>query len=118
LPEVKKVTLAGYGVTEWWPAESYGEGAGILRRVDDIPMKNAMFSPTEVLLDQTKKKGACHGDSGGPAIVLSGDHYYLFGVTSRGYPPNGMDDCTSQSVYTNILSYMDWIADTAAEFRK
>jgi len=61
---------------------------------------------TEVRLNE-KKAGTCNGDSGGPAYILKDGIYYLFGVTSR-----GSELCNDVGVYTNALTYKDWIDET------
>jgi hypothetical protein len=117
LDQIKTVTVAGYGATDYFPGEP-AEGVGTLRRVDDVPVKDIHFTKTEFTLDQSHKKGVCHGDSGGPAVAVINGQYYLFGVTSRPYPNVAMDFCTSGSVFTDILAYSDWIATTAQALRK
>ncbi len=98
------VLLAGYGHTDGVKKS----GSGILRRVI-IKIEDAAFSPTEVLLDQTKGKGACQGDSGGPAYVLEKDgKLSLFGITSRG-EDDPFDTCGVKAVYTNALAYKSWM---------
>src|SRR6185437_2455079 len=95
--------LAGYGITD---AQSQ-DGAGVLRKVDVKISKQ--LGKTEVILDQRDGKGACHGDSGGPAFTADGQ---LWGVTNRGYPDNAPDDCVHYAVYTRIQAYASWIAQT------
>jgi hypothetical protein len=113
--ELKKsepVILAGFGL-------SNGEnetGAGRLRVVE-VPIFDPKFSESEVMLDQTSGKGACHGDSGGPGFINSGGIMYLWGVTSRG-SGNSQDDCAGYSIYTKSTFYLKWIAQAAKELRK
>lgn len=98
------VLLAGFGHTDGI-AKS---GSGTLRRVV-IKIEDPAFSPSEVLLDQTKGKGACQGDSGGPAYVLNKQgKLALFGITSRGEFDDD-DTCGQKAVYTNALAYTAWI---------
>ena len=104
------VTLAGYGITE----AQTTQGAGVLRKVN-VTIAQANYGKTEVVLDQTDGKGACHGDSGGPAFVKMGKNLFLFGVTNRGYPTNAPDDCAHEVVYTNILSQMDFLNSAARQ---
>lgn len=112
LAKDQAVTLAGYGVTGMSPQT----GSGLLRKVT---VKIAGFlGRTEVVLDQRQGKGACHGDSGGPAFVSSGGKLYAWGVTNRGYPDFAPDDCKQMSVYTNINAYRPWITQVIAELRK
>lgn len=108
------VTLAGYGVTQMDP--SGGSGSGILRKVD-VKISNAKFAKTEVLLDQRQGRGACHGDSGGPAEIVRNGVKYLWGVTNRGYPETGPDDCAQFSIYTRITAHQSFINTAAAQLR-
>jgi secreted trypsin-like serine protease len=100
--------LAGYGITN----ASTQDGAGVLREVE-VPISKQL-GQTEVILDQRKGKGACHGDSGGPAFTTDGR---LWGVTNRGYPDNAPDDCAHYAVYTRIEAYADWISATETALR-
>jgi secreted trypsin-like serine protease len=97
------VTLAGYGITDG----AARTGSGLMRKVNSR-IKEARWTPTEVLIDQTNGRGACHGDSGGPAFTNSGSKLLLFGVTSRGIN-DPKDDCSQFAAYTNILSYTQWL---------
>lgn len=78
-------------------------GDGILRHVQ-API--SMVVATEVFLDE-KNGGTCSGDSGGPAYIEKNGQYYLFGITSR-----GTAFCDDAGVYTNALTYKQWIQDT------
>lgn len=50
----------------------------------------------------------CNGDSGGPltarSTALGGNHIVLFGLVSY-----GRQYCNGPTVFTNILSFADWI---------
>jgi secreted trypsin-like serine protease len=113
------VTLAGYGITDGSASardDGTDDGAGVLRKVDTT-IANAHYGQTEVEVDQTLGKGACHGDSGGPAFLMSADgSLLLFGVTSRG-PSNQPDDCASYGIYTNILAHLDFIQQATQALR-
>ncbi len=78
-------------------------------------MDPSKFSDDEVLFQQYKGSGACHGDSGGPAYTkdLSG-HLVVFGVTSRSATAEGGSTCLEGSVYTNTAAYNDFIAKGVA----
>lgn len=57
----------------------------------------------EVHLDQRSKKGACKGDSGGPAYVEWGGQFYFWGISSRVIEwQDGIDTmCERTSVYAD-----------------
>ena len=92
------VTLAGFGYTDGAGKKS----DGLLRKVD-VQVLEA-FNATEVAVDQSLGKGACHGDSGGPAFINVGGVEYVWGVTSRGAGKNGVDDCSLYGIYTKIYA--------------
>ena len=106
------MTLAGFGTSDG----VHGTGAGVLRFVD-VTVQDANYSKSEILIDQTHGKGACHGDSGGPAYIQVNGQYLLAGVTSRGVndPKN---DCSVASAYTSVAYYTSWITRTAKELNK
>ncbi|MBO9666564.1 MAG: trypsin-like serine protease [Bdellovibrio sp.] len=83
------------------------EGPAILKATTVVI--NSIPNDKEVILDQTQGHAACSGDSGGPAFIKVGDEYQLWGATSR----SGLG-CNTDIVYTNVLSYADWIKTTAS----
>lgn len=101
-----EVILAGFGITDG--IAKSGEGTLLETKVQ---IADAQFSETEVKLDQTLGKGACHGDSGGPAYVKMGDRMFLWGITSRGVDDE-QDTCGKFSAYTSVLPYTKWIVKT------
>jgi secreted trypsin-like serine protease len=101
------VLLAGYGIDDGVNKA----GSGRLRYVETT-IENAKYSESEVLMQQRYGKGACHGDSGGPAYVKVRGEWVLFGVTNRGVnDPN--DHCNGSAAYASIPFYMKWIERTA-----
>lgn len=112
LAKGQSVLLAGYGVTGMAPAL----GSGVLRKVS-VNIAGSL-GKTEVVLDQTQGRGACHGDSGGPAFVMSGSSLLVWGVTSRGYPDFAPDDCKQKAVYTNMNAYRAWLTSSAEALRR
>ncbi len=104
--------LAGYGITDGQTQA----GSGVLRQVS-VPVAS-VFSQTEIELDQRGGKGACHGDSGGPAFANTGNGLALWGVTSRGYPNTQAGaTCTMFVVYTEVGAYTDFIAQAEQTLR-
>lgn len=106
----QKVMLAGYGVTTMAPALEGDDGAGVLRDVVTTII-NPNWSSTEILIDESQGKGACHGDSGGPAFIQSNGVLMVIGVTSRGT----VADCTENIVYTSVVAYKDFLRNAAQQ---
>jgi secreted trypsin-like serine protease len=52
-------------------------------------------------------RGACYGDSGGPAIILADDRWLLVGATSRGTASR----CgVSPAIYVDVTAHVSWIS--------
>lgn len=100
----EKVTLAGFGIND----ARRRTGAGKLRKTQ-VPIADVRPGHSEMIVDQSKGRGACHGDSGGPAFVRAGRKIILAGVTNRSYPSSAPDDCRHRAVYTKIPPYRSWI---------
>ncbi len=107
------VTLAGYGLSEYTFDPTSGKklsskGAGLLRMVDGVKIISVLATGEEITFDQSQGKGACHGDSGGPAYFVDANGAtWLVGVTSRG--GSQIDRCDGTSIYTGVIGYTDWI---------
>ncbi|WP_413559234.1 S1 family peptidase [Bdellovibrio sp. HCB209] len=84
------------------------ENESILKKTDVTVIQP--FGETEVALDQTQGKGACHGDSGGPAFINVNGTEYLWGVTSRGTGKDGIDDCSNYAIYTKVHAEWNFIS--------
>lgn len=141
----KSVTLAGYGLTEvvktkvdpktypdfekavkehvvqchYVSGECFtleNKNENILKKTDVTVI--APFGDTEMDLDQTKGKGACHGDSGGPAFVEVEGTQYVWGVTSRGTGQGGIDDCSEVATYTRVKPHAKFIQMAAQYLQK
>jgi hypothetical protein len=114
--EVKKgdsAILAGYGVSD---AHSH-EGAGVLRKTT-VAVAAPRKGKSEMIFDQSHGRGACHGDSGGPAYFQRGQKMILGGVTNRSYPNSAADDCAHKVVYTKVSAYRPWIEKSEAELNR
>lgn len=111
------VTIAGYGLTKPYSEQSPDKPESSILRKVDVQVTDAAFSETEVSFDQSNGKGACHGDSGGPAYVKVGDDLKLFAVTSRGLN-DPSDTCRASSAYTYLPAWKQWLDDSIAEMSK
>lgn len=105
------VTLAGYGLYETDGVTTKSDER--LRKVDVKVAEN--FGKTELVLDQRFGKGACHGDSGGPAFLTIDNVPYVWGITSRGAGKNDVDDCSLYSVYTKFNTQLDFLIQALME---
>ena len=108
----EQAVLAGYGINN---AEAK-TGAGVLRKTE-VKVANPRPGKTEMVLNQRHGRGACHGDSGGPAYVQRGGKMVLAGVTNRSYPASAPDDCAHDVVYTKVAAYRPWIESSEAKLR-
>jgi secreted trypsin-like serine protease len=118
------VTLAGYGINtpQSDPNSQDSSGAGTLRKVEQTVINDA-YGDTEFLVSLANNKGACHGDSGGPAFVRQGSNLYLIGVASRMTEKDRVANngdandfsCSVEMVYTNVLAQMDWIRENMSQ---
>ncbi|MNY53743.1 Trypsin [compost metagenome] len=97
------MTLAGYGLTDGVNKT----GDNLLRKTDVQIIEH--FGKTEVALDQSQGKGACHGDSGGPAFLKVAGVEYVWGITSRGIGKDGVDDCSLFSLYTKVTAQQAFV---------
>lgn len=102
-----QTVIAGFG---WTSGRKRTSAEGLNKT--SVKIENPSFSKTEILLNQSQGRGACHGDSGGPAFVEFQGELMLVGVTSRGHDdPN--DTCEHYSIYSSVLAHADWMKTTA-----
>ncbi len=103
-----EVTLAGYGLTNMRPQRDPGK----LMKTDVI-LTNSAYAATEIQFDQIDGKGACHGDSGGPAFARVNNKLFLIGVTSRSATESGGRNCLEGSIYTSVPGQIEFLRNTA-----
>jgi len=92
------VVLAGYGSKN--PEQSQGTGQ---LRYAEVAVLDPNFSATQITVRQDEGRGACLGDSGGPAYLVRNNKVYLVGATQGGA------DCANAAIYTFLPSYAEWI---------
>lgn len=109
----ERVVLAGYGVSD----ARTRAGAGVLRKAE-VSVADPRPGKSEMIFDQSHGRGACHGDSGGPAYFRRGRRMILGGVTNRSYPNTAADDCAHKVVYTKIAAYRPWIEKSEAKLNE
>jgi secreted trypsin-like serine protease len=109
------VILAGYGQTVTHPPSSGNGNSGRLRSVEQVVLQYP-YGQTEILVS-LQGKGACRGDSGGPAFVNINGELQQIGIASRmtendripGGGRNPQYACIVDLVYTDILAQKNWI---------
>lgn len=107
------IVEAGFGATT---GESpLFSGNGRLLRVQ-VPFAGMRSEPVKgdagpfAALQSSDGKGACLGDSGGPAYVLRNGSWHLFGVTKA-----GEERCGDETVYYSFVpAHLEWIIKAAA----
>lgn len=99
--------LAGYGVTNGFN----DTGSGTLRRTE-VPVWY-FNGGTEIVVDQRYGRGACRGDSGGPAFIQRGSELHYVGVTSR-----GAQLCNEHGIYTSAIDMVDFVNEARVEIYK
>lgn len=116
LKDQDEVTLAGYGKTTALPSDGGDDGAGILRSVQQNILQSR-YGQSEILVS-IKDRGACSGDSGGPAFASENGKLVQVGIasrlTKRDIIPGGKKDvyaCITDLVYSKISFYNKFIQD-------
>lgn len=110
LKDGQEVTLAGFGITR----VDTQEMTDILMKVS-VRITRARFSETEILFSQQNGKGACHGDSGGPAFTQLDGKLFLIGVTSRSATIQGALNCADGSISTSVPAHMEFLKTASIE---
>lgn len=131
----KKVTIAGYGMTN---PDYYGDFGGsislrvaeatpiselektYLTQLTDDSTEFSNLSSNEMLyIDQSRGKGVCGGDSGGPSFLKNAQgEYVVTGVASFVMNPNNSNRlCAYVAAHTSTYFHKTWIESTFRQMR-
>lgn len=118
------VVLAGYGRTNPSPNDP-AKGLGVLRAVEQVVLQ-ARYGTSEILIKEDQK-GACFGDSGGPAFIVREHEYIQVGLTSHFTSKSNVQSndprlglvsaCIVDIVYTGISAHAAWIKQALRELK-
>ncbi|KAA2261411.1 trypsin-like serine protease [Solihabitans fulvus] len=102
------VRLIGWGCQSWPDCQT----SSTLQEIDltILPSSDCAAGgggSGDVCVSGDYAHSACHGDSGGPAIVGSPGNWTLVGET-HGPGDNG-GECATSTLYTGIAQYLTWI---------
>ena len=105
--------VAGYGVTVRGDGRSGGvaRAATLLVTGQPGPLQIRLFDPASKGV--SAGLGACAGDSGAPAFLISGADPVILGVVSWSTGPNLTAGCGGLTGITPLARYRSWIVDIA-----
>jgi len=116
LPTRTPATMTPSIVTGWGLMRDGGSVSRILNQVGisirdtsfcrsvGIRSDNTQICAGNTLASNGLVKDSCQGDSGGPLITKDGNRWVLNGIVSY-----GGSSCNGIGVYTNVVSYLNWI---------
>lgn len=111
-PEILKdgldAVLAGFGLLSMKPQV---EAERLMKAA--VKLTDSKFGKTEIFFAQHEGRGACHGDSGGPAFVQVKGKWVLVGVTSRAPTASGGRSCLEGAIYTSTVGTKDFLVAAA-----
>jgi len=105
------LTIAGFGVTIAGTARGLGQPRMATLTVTGKPGSLQIRLYDMAARNQRIGLGGCTGDSGAPAY--DGEGPLVIGVVSWSTAPGDEEGCGGLTGVTPLLSYRDWIADTA-----
>ncbi len=106
IPLKSPLLLAGFGMTD------DEEGTASVS-MNQVTVSLDSLVEEYLVIDQTDKRGACFGDSGGPAYLKTPQGWLVVGATHAARP--GFFDCHHKSDYTSLSKYSDFILKIAGE---
>ncbi|XGC81271.1 trypsin-like serine protease [Bdellovibrio bacteriovorus] len=105
LNEGQELLLSGFGLTYELKPRVYATGMNYVR----VPLAKTI--DTILVTDQTSAKGACFGDSGGPAFLETSKGLIVVGITRGAH--GRANDCRQYGEYTFASKFKKFILDTA-----
>jgi hypothetical protein len=107
------LVIAGFGVTVRGDGATGGtaRAATLLVTGQPGPLQIRLFDPLSK--GASPGLGACAGDSGAPAFVISGARPAILGVVSWSTGPNLTAGCGGLTGITPLARYRSWVVDTA-----
>jgi Trypsin len=107
------LVIAGFGVTVRGDGATGGtaRAATLLVTGQPGPLQIRLFDPLSKGV--SPGLGACAGDSGAPAFVISGARPAILGVVSWSTGPNLTAGCGGLTGITPLARYRSWVVDTA-----
>lgn len=102
------VRLLGFGCMSWPGCRT----ATTLQEIDlTVLPSSACYAgggtANDVCVSGDRTHSACHGDSGGPAVVGTRGDWTLVGETHG--PGDNRGECATSTLYTGIAPYLSWI---------
>lgn len=100
--------LIGWGCTSWPSCRN----PSTLQEIDLSVLASSRCAAGgggsgDVCISGDRTHSACHGDSGGPALIGSRGNWTLIGET-HGPGDNG-GECATTTLYTGVAQYLTWI---------
>jgi hypothetical protein len=100
--------LIGFGCTSWPTCSN----PSTLQEIDLTVLDSSRCAAgggaaTDVCISGDRTHSACHGDSGGPAVVGTRGSWTLVGETHGPGDNNG--ECATTTLYTGIAANLSWI---------
>lgn len=99
-----QLQIAGYGARNDSPASDYG-----LLYSLPVVVVNPNVSETAMLVAEGPGRGACYGDSGGPAYFIKTGHIVVVGVDSQEGAVLTPGKCGQAEKFSNVTQVIPWV---------
>lgn len=120
--EGQELRLVGYGCNDIEARRGAGvkrTGTNIVSNISDyiefLTPKSSTLSSARMIIGSDNRAGSCFGDSGGPALAVSGNSFEVVGVTHAG--GSYRDDYISEYVNVATNSHnRQWLSQMNSEY--